>query len=123
LDNCLPSCDHIRYVISHNNPTYESTTYNICKAEHIIGTVAFEYSLFSEKLEWTFYSFASGMGGILSIWLGLDFVWFVEWLLKIANWLIAVIFRLSTKKKQAKNLKTIAKSQNIVEPIELQSVS
>jgi hypothetical protein len=100
MENCVPSCDRIRYVINSRTVETDANLFtHMCMAKSIIGPSSLQYFMFSERLQWTFYSFASGIGGTLSIWLGLDFVCFIEWLLSVGNWLFNIAKKMSKKKK------------------------
>ena len=106
MENCLPSCDHIRYFINIA-PNDKWFDHQRCKSELIIGASTFQYTRFTEKLQWTFYSFASGLGGMLGIWLGLDLFFFIERIISIANWLLTITKNLLKMKKTVRKTNTV----------------
>ena len=109
MDHCLPSCEHIRFVSSDSKPSQNAFQSfedpHFCQSELIICASSFQYPLFSEKPGWTFYSFVAALGAVLGIWLPLDFVFFVEWLFKITEWLVTRICRFLVRKMGSKKLK------------------
>jgi hypothetical protein len=100
MEACLLSCDYVRYSITKKLQTDLTFLEDDCSAAITIAVSSFEYSVYTERFQWTFYTYTSGMGGILGIWLGLDFVCFIEWVLSVANWLLTTAKKLSEKKKK-----------------------
>jgi hypothetical protein len=127
INNCLPSCKHIRYVLSDVQRIVNSLDYDFCNTEHIIGPSNLLYPIFTEKPGWTFYSFVAGIGGLLGLWLPLDSVFFVEWFFIIANWLFLAACNLFTRmkeiRKERKRPNSNRTSKNVVKPVEMELLS
>jgi hypothetical protein len=127
INNCLPSCMRIRYVHSDVQPSVAKPYYDFCNTEHIIGPSILLYPIFTENPGWTFYSFVAAIGGLLGIWLPLDFLFFVEWFFIIVNWLFITACKLFTSKKEIrkerKRPNSNRTSKNVVKPNTMELLS
>uniref|UniRef100_A0A1I8BCI2 Amiloride-sensitive sodium channel subunit alpha n=1 Tax=Meloidogyne hapla TaxID=6305 RepID=A0A1I8BCI2_MELHA len=66
---CLPHCVQIRYLV-HDNIMGRSVNPAITDVNLIWG--AFEYMNLEQKYVWTLWTFISGIGGSIGVWLGLS---------------------------------------------------
>jgi hypothetical protein len=98
IDSCQLPCETIRYVISEIKFFDYNPIHNMGKTEHIIGLSSLQYPMFTEKPGWTFYTFVAGMGGMMAIFMHLDFVFFIEWFFVIAKWLITTCWSMKKLK-------------------------
>ena len=94
MANCIPLCEHVRFSVTQASELYN---FGRCKADFTLTTSNFKYILYLEQFEWTFWSFTAQLGGILSFWLGLDAVIFMEWLIKFTKWILTAIHSIIKK--------------------------
>ena len=127
IDNCLPSCERIRYALSGSKADRQYSITN-CTAIQTIFPSNFQFPvpIYLEMFQWSFYSFVAGLGGTLALWLSIDIIKTIDSFLTAANWLHSVI--LGTKKHNVEGKKKQVKRQQLhnensaVQPtIELQS--
>jgi hypothetical protein len=81
MDSCLPSCKRELYALSRNI----RNKLNKCQSEFIVYTSSFQYPAYSEQFAWSFWSVIAAVGGILSLWLGLDVIIFLDGILKVTH--------------------------------------
>ncbi len=84
----LISNDYVEYVLDIPD----------CRSEHIFGASNFQYQNYIEQFDGSFFSFVAGMGGILSILLGIDVIMCIEFLFSVRNWFYAFVGWLKSQK-------------------------
>ncbi len=125
MSNCLPFCEYVRYFLLPYYP-YKliPEAENVsCAAEIEIGMASFQYIQHAEIFNNGFYNVAASLGGIMLLWLGIDFILLMEWILLLKDMLIAVYQLLIKPRRKPITMKSIERNQGISEPImELRSV-
>jgi hypothetical protein len=96
-NDCLPSCTKWFYEIYAIGITdfYEDSS------RITLFLPTFDFMIFEDAYSWTFEAFIGALGGVLGMWLGLDFSVLVEFLF---NPMMAILKRILSK--QGKKLNT-----------------
>jgi hypothetical protein len=100
IANCPPSCERIRYAITNSASAYASLEWNkiACYGTHNFGASNFQYQYYTEQLNWSFFTFIAGLGGTVTILLGIDVVLCTEFCLSTGKWFFAFIALCWSKK-------------------------
>uniref|UniRef100_A0A914XHH7 Uncharacterized protein n=1 Tax=Plectus sambesii TaxID=2011161 RepID=A0A914XHH7_9BILA len=75
---CVGSCEQIRYRAVKEIAAMQL---NETKALITLSIQSFDYPVFMEQYLWTSEQFIGALGGILGLWVGLDFVILIRWLI------------------------------------------
>jgi hypothetical protein len=110
IEKCLPSCEHMLYELHNKLQAWQTLKPTGCHLGKLfIGLSSFQYRIYAEQLQWSFYSYVAGLGGVLGILLGIDVIFLIECLFTVANWLFSIVGWCSTLPKK----KTMVKNRNV----------
>jgi hypothetical protein len=98
---CLRSCTRIQYgqAVNFNasaqtkNGNFNSEVQTISPDTSVlnINFISFQYLIYAETLMYPTSAFISTLGGFLLLWVGLDFLFFIE----LLYWIIVIILRVA----------------------------
>ena len=103
--SCPDICERITYISplgsdSHFDPKDE--VYKQAKYSLIQLTIAsFDYPIFEETLKWSFLSFLGTIGGALGIWLGINVLDTITYIMAGVRFLIQVCWSRAAKETKA----------------------
>ena len=100
-NKCVPLCEQRHYEYGFESERVSSSKVNI-----VLKT--FDYVIIEQVFLWnSFEEFIGALGGALGIWLGLDFVIIVEFIVKLVTTLIKkVLLRTSTNSEEDEHRKS-----------------
>ena len=114
INNCLISCEIVRYqVMSNSDYRYiiqdlpdSNSDSKICKSELLISSTNFHYPIYTEIFVFEFYSFVASLGGILSLWIGIDIIFCIDSVFTVKNWILLAYhyFKLRNKSQNTEGI-------------------
>ena len=103
--NCLEICERITYFSPSGsqwyfdpiNEVYKQANYSLIR----LTIASFDYPIFEETLKWSFLSFLGTIGGALGIWLGINVLDTITYIMAGVRFLIQVCWRRTAKETKA----------------------
>ena len=104
---CLDICERITYFNppdsawfkdrNHMAEVYKQANYSIIQ----LTIASFDYPIFEETLKWSFLSFLGTIGGALGIWLGINVLDTITYIMAGVRFLIQVCWSRAAKETKA----------------------